>query len=310
MAVLKTVDVVNVREDLGNVISNISPEETPFYTEIGKDTAKNTYHEFMNDSLAPANKDNAAAEGADAGAANNTGPARQGNWTQIFTNVIDVTGSLEAVDTAGAKSTLAYQISKGTAELKRDIEAALVSGNASVATGTRKLGGLEAWLSTNALHGAGGDTPGFSNATVGAITAGTTRALTEDMFNEMVEMVWNEGGDPSKVIVAGGLKKAISKFSGNATRYQDLDKAKTIYAGVDVYVSDFGVHNIIPHHFMSKTTVIAFDPKFWAASTLRALKRNELAKTGDSTKYQLITELTLSAKNERSSGKVADVTPA
>ncbi|NTB86854.1 SU10 major capsid protein [Agrobacterium tumefaciens] len=310
MAVQKTTEIVNMREDLGDVISRISPEQTPFYTEINKTKAKNTYHEFTSDELAPPNKDNAKEEGADAGAANNTVAKREGNWAQIFEKVRHVSATSEAVDIAGVKSNTAYQLATATAEIKRDIEAALVSANASIASGERKLAGAEAWLSTNALHGVGGDTPGFSNGTVGAVTAGTTRALTEDMFNELAEMIWNEGGNPTKVIASGSLKKAISKFSGNAQKYQEQDKSKTVYAGVDVYVSDFGTHQIIPHHFMSKTTVIAFDPKFWSVATLRSLKREDLGKSGSSTKFMLETELTLESKNEKASGKVADVTPA
>ncbi|MDA5241137.1 head protein [Agrobacterium tumefaciens] len=309
MAVLKSTEVKNGREDLGDVISNISPTKTPFFTEIKKDKATNTYHEFLNDKLEPANKDNAQPEAGAAPEANQSGPNRLGNYTQIFSEVAEVSGTLEdGVNSAGYKSAMAYQIAKKTEKLKIDIESALVSANASVGGNTRKLGGLEAWLSTNADHGVGGSTPGFNAGLVGAVTAGTTRPLTEDMFNELAQSIWEEGGDPSKVIVSGSLKRAFSKFSGNATKYQEQDKSKTVYAGVEIYVSDFGTHHIIPHHFMSKTTVIAFDPAYWSVSTARPTKKTELGRVGDSVKCQILTELTLSAKNEASSGKIADVT--
>lgn len=313
MATLKTTDVKNVREDLGNFISMISPEETPFRTEIGKTTAKNTYHETLSDELAPADKDNAAVEGADAALNALSGPTRVGNWTQIFTKDGSISRTQESVDKAGEKSVKARQIAKKGSELNRDIEAALVSANASVATGARKLGGAEAWIKTNAYHGTGGATAGFSNGLVGAVTNASQanqRVLTEDMFNTMVAKVWEKGGDPTLVIAPGDLKVAISKFNGNSTRYQEIDKSKTIYAGVDFYQSNFGMHKIIPHRFMSATTVIAFDKSLWNVAVLDGIKKIDLAKTGDSEKFQLVTELTLECLNEAGNGKIADVKAA
>lgn len=308
MATLKTTDVVHVREDLGNFITNISPEETPVRTEIGKTKAKGTYHETLSDALDAPNKNNAAVEGADATLNALSGPVRTGNWTQIFTKDGAVARTLESVDKAGAKSEKARQIAKKGLELNRDIEAAIVSNNASVATGARKLGGMEAWIKTNASHGVDGVTAGFSNGLVGAVTNGTTRVLTEAMFNELAQDVWNAGGDPSLVIAPGDLKVAISKFSGNATRYQDMNKAKTIYAGVDYYVSNFGTHQIIPHRSMTATTVIAFDKSLWNVAVLDGVQKHDLARTGDAEKFQLVTELTLESLSEAGSGKIADVT--
>lgn len=308
MATLKTTDIVHKREDIGNFITNISPEETPVRTEIGKTKAKGTYHETLSDTLAAPNKNNAAVEGADAPLNALDTPVRVGNWTQIFTKDGAVARTVESVDKAGAKSEKARQIAKKGLELNRDIEAAIVSANASVATGARKLGGMEAWIKTNAQHGAGGSTAGFSNGLVGAVVAGTSRVLTEQMFNDMAQDVWAAGGDPTLVIAPGDLKVAISKFSGNATKYLEANKSKTIYAGVDYYVSNFGTHQIIPHRYMSETTVIAFDKSLWNVAVLDGVQKYDLARTGDAEKFQLVTELTLESLSEAGSGKIADVT--
>ncbi|RYZ81711.1 MAG: head protein, partial [Proteobacteria bacterium] len=144
MATLKTTDVKHAREDLGTFISMISPEETPFRTEIGRTKAKGTYHETLSDELDAPNKNNAAAEGADAALVALSGPVRTGNWTQIFTKDGAIAGTVQAVDLAGTKNEKARQIAKKGLELNRDIEAALISSNASVASGARKLGGAEA----------------------------------------------------------------------------------------------------------------------------------------------------------------------
>lgn len=307
MAVLKTTDVSHSREDLGNFISMISPEETPFRTEIGKTKASGRYHETLSDSLAAPDKNNAVAEGADAVDSNQSGPVRLGNYTQIFQKTGNVSGSLQAVESAGTKNEKARQIAKLGAELNRDIEAALVSDNASVGGAVRKLGGAEAWIKTNAAHGTNGATAGFTGTLVGAVTKGTNRTLTEAMFKKMVSDVWNAGGDPRLIIAPGSLKAAISGFSGNATKYHEV-KDKTIYAGVDVYVSDFGTHTIIPHRYMSATTVIGFDKSLWNVAVLRGVSKTDLAKTGDADRVQLLTELTLECLNEAGNGKIADVT--
>ncbi|MBB4230031.1 SU10 major capsid protein [Rhizobium mongolense] len=309
MATLITNNATNVREDLGDVISRISPEKTPFKTEIGSTKATATNHYFLKDSLAAANKDNAAIEGADAVFGTLTPPEKISNTTQNFVKFVQVSATLQAVNTAGTKDEYARQVAKVGAELNRDIEAALVSKNAAVfGTGSvaGKLAGAEAWIETNADHGVGGATTGYTAGAVGAVTDGTVRDLTEAMFNEMAQKVWNEGGDPTLVIAPGLLKQKISTFAGNGVRQQQAD-SKSIYAGVDYYVSDFGKHQIIPHHFMSSTTVIAFDPSLWAVATLRSLKKTDLAKTGDSDKKMLVTELTLECKNEAGNGKIADV---
>lgn len=306
MPTIKTSDVSHVKEDLSNIISMISPEETPFMSAIGKTKATATKHEWLQDTLAAADKDNALAEGADATDTTLTGPVRISNSTQVFTKDVRVSGTLQAVMTAGTKDELARQIAKKGKEIKRDIEAALVSANPSVAAGTRKLGGAEAFIVTNAQHGANGVSVGYSGGVVGAVTPGTPRALTEPMFIACLQGIWNAGGDPAKVIAPGTLKTKISSFVGGGTKQQNA-KDKTVHQSIDVYASDFGTVDILPHRFMSTTTVIAFSPELWNVATLRAFEKKELGKTGDSDKFMLVTELSLECLNEAGNGKIADL---
>ncbi|MFD1326754.1 DUF5309 domain-containing protein [Mycoplana ramosa] len=306
MPVLTTATATNVKEDLSNIISMISPEETPFVSSIGKTKATATKHEWLQDSLAAANKDNAVAEGADAGDAALATTVRLSNQAQIFSKVGVVSGTLQAVSTAGTSDELARQIAKAGKEIKRDIEAAMVSANPSVAVGTRKLGGAEAWIKTNAQHGANGATAGYSAGAVGAVTAGTGRALTETMFISALQGIWNEGGDPKIVIAPGTLKSKISSFVGAGTK-QQMAKDKTVYQAVDTFVSDFGTVSVLPHRFMSTTTVICFDPDLWNQAVVRSISKEKLAKTGDSDKFQLITEVTLECLNEAGNAKIADL---
>ncbi|MEB2843804.1 DUF5309 domain-containing protein [Endobacterium cereale] len=306
MPTLNTNAVVHQKESLADLISMISPEETPFVSSIGKSKATATKTEWLQDTLAPANKDNSLAEGADANDSTIVGPVRLSNQAQIFTKDVRVSGTLQAVSTAGTSDELARQIAKAGKELKRDVESALVSANPSVAVGTRKLGGAEAWIKTNAFHGANGATIGYSGGAVGAVTAGTGRALTETMFVGMLQGIWTAGGDPKKVIAPGTLKSKISSFVGGGTR-QQMAKDKTVHQAVDVYVSDFGTVDIIPHRFMSTNCVIGYDPELWKQAVVRSLKKEELAKTGDSDKFMLITEISLESLNEAGNGKIADL---
>ncbi|CAO4182067.1 hypothetical protein EEDFHM_04056 [Methylorubrum populi] len=142
----------------------------------------------------------------------------------------------------------------------------------------------------------------------GARSDGTLRALTEAMFKGVIQQAWTNGGDVKKVIAGPALKQAISGFTGNSTKYT-LSKDQTVTAGVDVYVSDFGRHEIIPHRYMRTRTVILFDPSLWAIATLRAMKTEDLAKTTDADRKALLTEWTLESKNELGNAKIADVQP-
>lgn len=309
MATLKTTDVKHVREDLADVISDISPEETPFLSMIGKTSATGRYHEGLSDELATPNANNAAAEGADAAAADQVGPARFGNYCQIFTKTVDVAGTLEASNTAGTKSELARQLTKKSKEIKRDQEAAFVSENASVASGTRKLAGASALIATNAIHGANGDTPGFNPATsvTGAVVAGTQVVLTEADFKTAIETVWEKSDGALTVFVNGALKQKISTFSGNAQMMQDASK-NTVVSNVKLYESDFGIVKVMTSRYVSPTTVLFIDPTLWAVATLRKYQKNELGRIGDATRFQLLTEVTLECKNEAGNGKLADRT--
>lgn len=308
MPVLTTASATHVREDLANVITTISATETPFLTSIGKAKATAERHQWLSDVLAAPNKDNAAAQGADATDTTLTTPEKIQNFTQIFTKDVRISGTLQAVTTAGTKDELTRQIINKGKEIRRDIEAAAVSGNASVASGTPKMAGAEAFISTNAMHGANGASAGYSVGTglVAAPVAGTPRAFTEDMLIDALQAAFMEGGSPNKVIAPPSLKRKISTFTGNGTKQQNA-KDKTISQAVDIYVSDFATVDLIPHRWMSSTTVIAYDSNLWNLATLRAMEKKKLGDSGDSTKYQLITEVTLECLAEAGNAKIADL---
>lgn len=313
MPTYQTYTAIGMREDLSDVIYNISPTDTPFMSSIGKNKASATYHEWQTDSLDAAAL-GGAVEGADATSITASPTTRIGNRTQIFTKSVAVAGTLEAVDKAGRKSEKAYQLAKVSAELKRNIELTLLSnqvtatGNSSTA---RTLGGLQAWLNTN-YDGAGTAGSGGTTARV----EGTNRTFTETILKTVVAEVYTAGGTPKVLMVNPAHKQLVSAFAGIAAqRYMaPSNEPTTIIGAADVYMSDFGTISVVPNRFMNSTNggnEVAFlvDPDMAAVSYLRPFETIELAKTGDSEKTQLLAELTLEVKNQAAHGIMADLTP-
>ncbi|MBW6421611.1 DUF5309 domain-containing protein [Rhizobium sp. XQZ8] len=309
MAITLTTALKNINEDLANTISNIAPSATPVYTKIGKTKASHTYHEVLVDTLAAPNKDNARAEAADALVPSNAVVSRVGNFTQIVAKEVSVAGTVDAVSTAG-KGEFARQLANVMKEAKTDIEASIVSGNASVAGATRKSAGMEAWIKTNAVENGGSSTPGFSSTLVGAPVAGTPVVVTEAMVQTLAQNMYNNGAEIKELIASPLMKTKLSALlSGNASRWNNA-KDKSATSAVDYYATDFGEFAIKPHRMVSNNTVIAYDPELWAVATLRPFKTEELAKTGDARKVQLLTEFTLECRNEVGNGKIAGIKTA
>jgi galactitol-specific phosphotransferase system IIB component len=184
-----TYDSIGEREDLSDVIYNISPTDTPFLSSASKTKATAVLHEWQTDSLAAASAANAVIEGDEATADAITSTTRLSNSSQIMDKVVTITGTQEAVDKAGRASEIAYQIAKAAKELKRDLESSLTANNAEVTGGSgtaREMGGLGAWVITNDVFGSGG----ASGAGIGntARTDGTQRAFTEAQLKSVINL--------------------------------------------------------------------------------------------------------------------------
>jgi hypothetical protein len=315
MATFQTYQSIGNREDLSDVIYNISPTDTPFMSSVGKTKATAVYHEWQTDALAAAVGNNAAVEGADATSLTVTPTARVGNRTQISTKTVQIAGTEETINKAGRKSEKAYQLAKASSELKRDMEKTLLSNNVAAAgnsTTARTLGGLQAWLNTNAVLGSGG-TAGSGGTT--ARGSGTDAAFTEAMLKSAVKQAFVQGGNPTVLMVTPTQKQVVSGFAGIAAqRYEAPSNAPTTIVGAaDVYLSDFGTLSVVPNRFMTGDSgdggEVAFvlDPEYAAVAYLRPFQTNELAKTGDSEKTQLLVEYTLEVKNEKAHAIIADL---
>lgn len=302
----RTYGAVGAREDLSDIIYNISPTDTPFMSGIGKEKATNTYTEWQIDSLAAADGSNAQLEGDDAAPIAITPTTRAGNYTQISTKTVSISGTEQAVGGAGRKNPFAYELAKKGKEIKRDMEA-ILTGNQVVSAGSntvaRKLRPLEGWYATNALRGVGG----ANGSTSAAATDGTQRPFTEDLLKSALQSAYIAGGNPDMVMLHPSQKTTASGFTGNATRTIDAND-KRITSGVLVYGSDFGDLDIVMNRFQRARTVHISERDMWAVSYLRPFFTKELAVTGDSEKKEMIVEYTLIAKNEAANAVIADLT--
>lgn len=301
-------DAVGLREDLTDIIYNISPTDTPFMSSIAKSKATAVNHEWQLDSLAAASASNAQIEGDEVSFSAPSSTTRRGNVTQIATKSVIISGTLEAVNKAGRNSELAYQISKASKELKRDMETSLCDNNAQVAgddSTARELSGIGSWLKTNQSIGASGAAPSTSGTD--ARTDGTQRAFTEDQLKTVIKSVWDNGGDPSMVMVGSFNKQKLSGFTGGSTRFDPAEN-KRLVAAVDVYESDFGALQVTPNRFQRARDAFVITPDLFAVAFLRDFSLEDLAKTGDAMKQFLLVEYTLESRNESGSGIVADLT--
>lgn len=309
-ATFATNDMVGIREDLADIIYDISPVETPFINSVPRVEASNTLHEWQTDSLAAA-ASNAVIEGDDATTDASTATTRLSNNTQISDKVARVTGTGRAVNTAGRADELDYQMLKRARELRRDMEKELLSNKAKVTgndTTAREFAGVPAWIATNTSFDGGGSDP-TGDGSDARSDSGTQRDFTEAMLKEVLRECFDEGGMPDILMVGPFNRQQVSSFTGNSTSMQKAED-KTLHATFDVYESDFGQIRVIPNRFQRARDALVLETEKWAVGFLpgRNMATFELAKTGDTDRRQILSEYTLEARNEAASGIVADLT--
>ena len=305
-------DSVGIREDLSNVIHNISPEETPFYSKSGKTSAKNTLVEWQTDNLR-ASAANAHIEGDATAAEARSATTRLGNYTQIFKNAVVVPDTDEGLDKAGRAKEIAYQTLKIAKEQKLDIEKALFDNNARAAgnsTTARELAGAPAWITTNTDFGAneGADPTGDgTDARTDETTALT--AFSQDKFDGVMQSIWEEGGKPDTVYLSAFQMNKALGFTGNNSQRSTVQAGdERVIKSLAVYVTPWGTVEFMPSRENRSRDVFIMQDNMWEIATLRPTKNVALAKTGDNTTRQVVTELTLCAKNEAGNGGIFDNT--
>lgn len=304
-------DSVGIREDLEDVIYDVSPEETPFYSKCAKVKATQSLHEWQTDALR-ASASNAHIEGDDTTAEARTATTRLGNYTQIFKNAVVIPDSDDTTDKAGRGKEMAYQIMKVAKEQKLDIEKALFDNNARVAgnsTTARELAGVPAWMITNVdfQSGNSGANP-TGDGTDARTDDGTPTAFSQTKFDSVMQTAYTNGGRKIDTCYLSPFQMNVALgFTGNnnqrATIVADSNK---VINNVAVYMTPWGEVMFQPSLENRSRDVFLMDSAHWKVAVKRPTKNVELAKTGDNTKRQVVTELTLVCANEKASAAIYD----
>jgi hypothetical protein len=311
---LDSYDVKGIREDLSDVIYDISPEETPFYTACAKAKASNTLHEWQTDALRSSG-DNAHIEGDDTIAEARSATVRLNNRTQIFKNSVVIPGTDQGLNKAGRAREMAYQVLKIAKEQKLDIEKAMFANQAKVAgdsSTARRMAGVPSWLTTNTNFQSGSSgadpTGDGSNART---DDGTPTAFSQTKFDAVMQSIWVSGGKPDSVYLSAFQMNLALGFTGNNNQRSNITaEAEKVIKHMAVYVTPWGTVEFKPTRENRARDVFIMQDDMWAVGVLRATKNEELAKTGDNEKRQVVTELTLVCRNEKSSGGIFDNTVA
>ena len=289
-----TYDAVGNKEDVSDIITNISPYDTPLYSRIGKTKATQVMHEWLEDELGQPMA-NAEPEGYTYSTMNAVPRTRLHNYTQIMHRGVQVTDSQEAVLHYGVRSEMAYQMAKTLKELAFDCEQALIT-QATWNPGTmtppvaRQFGGLPFWIGTNVFTAA----------------PSTTANFTFDLLNTALEQTWAGGGKPSILLVSPRNKRVVSTWTAGHTKYMDANKTRKLMQMISVIETDFGTLQCITDRFMpaTNTEVYGLSPEYIKKAFLRPFKTGDIPKINDMQRKMINGEWTLEMRAEKAHFKI------
>ena len=283
-----TYEAVGNKEDVSDIITNISPYDTPLFSKIGKTKATSTTHEWLEDELGQP-IENKNPEGYTYSTANVSPRQRQNNYTQIMHRGIQVTDTQEVVLKYGVRSEMAYQMQKALKELAFDCEQALIKQDTKTlgtsVSDTRQFGGLPYWIVTNIVAAPGGN-------------------LTFDLVNNALEQTWNAGGKPSMLLMSPRNKRIVSTFTAGHTKYMDGNKTRKLSQVISVLETDFGVLQCVTDRFMDNDVVYGLSPEYMKKAFLRPFKTGDMPKANDMQRKYVNGEWTLEMRAEKAHFKL------
>lgn len=300
MAQFYSYDQVGKKEDVSDIITNITPTKVPFQSMIGSEKVKNTLFQWQEDELR-AVQVNAKVEGFTASDATLSPTTMRSNVTQIMEKTIKVSETADAIDTYGRARESAYQLSKAGAELRRDLEHAFVGtgqtrvdGDSSTA---RKFNGFQAQVASSLINYTGA-------------TGGVANALDETIVLATLQELYDGGADPSVLMVTPSNSLIVAAFAKAAGRYREIENGgpadRAIINAIDLYVSPFGEVKVVLNRFLKAGDTLVFDPEMWKQCTLRNWTRETLAKDGDNMKMMIVGEFSLKHKNQKASAVIRE----
>jgi hypothetical protein len=297
MATYTSYDQVGLKEDVSDIITDITPTDTPMVSMLKTQKVHNRVYQYQTDSLSAA-ASNAQIEGADPTMATLTATTMISGNTQILTKAFQISQTSDAVSTYGRAKETAYQLGRALKEIKRDLEFAYVgASNAAVAGNAGGSPAAREMASADQLIDAA------------TTEAGGTAALTEAMLLSLGQKCFNQGADPSVFMISPDKAQIIAGFTGAAGRYRNFNDAqKTLTNVIDLYVSPYGEYKVVLNRHQMTTHAFLLDPSMWRSAVLRPFSRTLLAKTGDSEKHFVVGEYGLMHMNPKGSGMINALT--
>lgn len=316
MATATTTTVSNtsgLAEDFEDIIFDVSPTETPMLTMAKRKKATARYHQWQTDSLAAASS-NIAEEGADATYTTAAQTTTLGNYLQISRKTVDISRTLDIVNKYGRKSEVALQLMKRGKELKRDMEFTICRNQASANATARASAGWETMISGNLVRANSAQTAdysvrGFSAASWTAPEDGSLVTFIEADLVSALGLAWDDGGDPSVIMMSKKNKTLFNAFAGIATKYNEVKGAsQAIVSGAaDMYVSSYGNHAVKLNRYMRNQAVFCIDPEYISVAYLDGIKKKKMAETGDAERYLLTVEYCLVCDSQDAHATVGGV---
>lgn len=303
MTTFTSYDAVGLKEDISDIISNISPTKTPFQSGTGNEKVTQKIFQWQEDILR-ATGVNAQVEGFDAAFITVAPTTMRKNTTQIFAEASQVSGTMDVTSTYGRAKESAYQLAKSAAQVKRDLETAMVGVDTQETDGSDGVARLFASYSRqlNTSPPAGYSQP--------VVYMGTGNTLDETHLLTALQNCYTNGAEPNTVSVTPTNSVAVAAFAKAAGRYRTIVDANSsagkVVNAVDLYVSPFGEVRVILNRFQKSTWTLVYDKSMWVKATLRPWFREVLAKTGDSLKQMIVGEFSLKHKNWLASALVVD----
>jgi hypothetical protein len=295
MSTYTTYSIVGQKEDVSDIITDISPTDTPMVSMIKTQKVSNRIYQYQTDALESA-ASNKAVEGADASIAALTPTVMISGNTQILTKAFQVSATSDATATYGRAKETAYALGRALKAIKRDLEFAFVGASNAAVAGNASGPVAREMASADQLIASGVTKDQGSNA---------TDALTEAKLLELGQAVFEAGGDPSVFMVSPGKAQIIAGFTGASGRNRNFNDAqKTLTNVIDLYVSPYGEYKVVLNRHQMTTHAFLLDPSMWRAAVLRPFTRTLLAATGDSQKHFCVGEYGLMHMNPSASGQI------
>jgi len=327
-SVLNSFDVgTGNREDLLDIITNISPMDTLFLSGFEKVPASNINHEWLVDTLEsfgdPDNGDadvQATPEGSDATFDPLVPRKRLCNLTHIIRRTFDVSDTQRDINTAGIRDEYVYQLRKATMELARFIEFALLHSQRQfqAAQGNsggvlpRKMDGFYAFAASS--DPTCSTTLGLGSEEMGTVTTVTGSSpdtcIDECILNAQLQAMWEKGAMTDTIWANAAQKRSISNLTlapASNMRYNVQAAERTVINTVDFYQSDFGTQRVYLHRYQTNDRISLAEINKVRIAVLRPVLAVELAKIGSSTKGMVEWEGTLEVLAPNAIGYIDDL---